>query len=326
MQQLLKDYFKKMVTTWIKSLLKTMSNLAVNGIHIEPTNICTLKCSGCARTKFIERWPQHWKNHSIDIDQLMRFLDIDLQDKKIIVCGCYGDPIYHPEFIELIHRLKSRGAYVSITTNGSYKTTVWWQQLVSLLDNRDTVIFSVDGTPENFFQYRVNADWSSIHDGMQVVAQSPCHSVWKYIPFSYNQQDIDHTEELCDQIGIKTFLVEFSDRFDESNEYLRPDPKFLGKRFESQQRWRQDQNSNVLDPKCTSGQQHYITAEGFYNSCCWLADYRFYYKTIFGKNQNQFDIRSHTISEILQKPATIEFYNSLDLQPGCQFNCPKINS
>ena len=117
----------------------------ITGFHIEPTNICTLKCSGCARTRFIDQWPQHWKNHSLDINELLTFIDINLVGMKITLCGNYGDPIYHPNFIELVTRLKARGAVISMVTNGSYKTQEWWEQLVSNLTSNDTITFSVDG-------------------------------------------------------------------------------------------------------------------------------------------------------------------------------------
>ena len=100
----------------------------IKGFQIEPTNICTLKCSACARTRFIDQWPQHWKNHSIDIDELLKFIDIDLTGKKITLCGNYGDPIYHPDFIKLVIGLKSQGASISIITNGSYKKQEWWEE------------------------------------------------------------------------------------------------------------------------------------------------------------------------------------------------------
>lgn len=294
----------------------------VTGFHIEPTNICTLKCSGCARTRFIEQWPRHWRNHSLDIDQLLNFLDIELTGKKILLCGNYGDPIYHPNFIDLVARLKQRGADLWITTNGSYKTQEWWTELVSNLTSTDLVTFSVDGTPDNFTKYRVNADWQSIRVGMEVVAKSQCNSTWKYIPFAFNQQDIETVEQLSQSIGIKNFRVELSDRFDEQTRELMPDVSLLGSRYLPQVKWKSDQSDLTLTPKCHSGQEHFITADGYYTPCCYLADHRFYYKTPFGKNKKQYDIGQHTLSEILQQPTTVEFYQTLDQQPGCQFNCP----
>ena len=295
----------------------------ITGFHIEPTNICTLECAGCARTRFIDQWPQHWKNHSLDINKLLKFIDIDLTDKRITLCGNYGDPIYHPDFIDLVIGLKSRGAVISITTNGSYKKQQWWEDLVDILSPQDTVIFSVDGLPTNFTQYRVNADWESILVGMQVVSAALCNSVWKYIPFAFNQDNITEANTLSNQIGIKSFQVDLSDRFDEQTESLRPDTTLLGSRYLAQINWKSNNTNSAIDPKCNQGNSHFITADGYYSPCCFLADHRFYYKTPFGKNRSQYDISKHTLSEILQQPQTVEFYQNLDQQPGCQYNCPK---
>jgi organic radical activating enzyme len=295
----------------------------INGLHIEPTNICTLKCSGCARTRFIDQWPQHWKNHSVDVSALMRFLDIELDNKPIYLCGNYGDPIYHPEFIELVTELKNRRARVIITTNGSYKKQSWWYELTQHLDSDDTVIFSVDGTPENFTQYRVNGDWESIKQAMEISVASKCKTVWKYIPFSYNQADILSTEEISSAIGIDEFKVEYSDRFDEQTQHLMPAEQLMGTKWILQTSWKkQTPNTATVNPKCKNGIDHFITADGFYSPCCFIADHRFYYKTMFGKQKKLYNIQEFTLSQILSKPTVIDFYQSLDRQPGCQYNCP----
>ena len=296
---------------------------SIKGFHVEPTNICTLKCSGCARTRFIDQWPQHWKNQNINIDSLLRFLDLDLTNKKITLCGNYGDPIYHPDFVDLVKQLKARGTTLSIVTNGSYKKQNWWQELVSNLDSTDSITFSVDGTPENFTQYRVNADWESIRIGMDVVANSHCDSSWKYIPFAFNQTDIEQTKKLSQSIGIKHFCVDPSDRFDDQTRELIPAAAALiGARYSAQIAIKSNNSASTVDPKCQSGQEHFITAEGYYSPCCFLADHRFYYKTPFGKNKKQYSIDQYTLSQILERSQTIEFYQVLDQQPGCQYSCP----
>jgi organic radical activating enzyme len=295
---------------------------SIKGFHVEPTNICTLKCSGCARTRFIDQWPQHWKNQNINIDSLLRFLDLDLTNKKITLCGNYGDPIYHPDFIELVVQLKARGTTLLIITNGSYKKQNWWQELVSNLDSTDSITFSVDGTPENFTQYRVNADWESIQIGMDVVANSHCDSSWKYIPFAFNQTDIEQVKKLSQTIGIKHFYVDPSDRFDDQTRELIPAAALIGAQYSAQVAWKSNNSKSTVDPKCQSGREHFITAEGYYSPCCFLADHRFYYKTPFGKNKKQYSIDQHTLSQILERPHTIEFYQELDQQPGCQYSCP----
>jgi organic radical activating enzyme len=253
----------------------------------------------------------------------MRFFDFDLTGKKITLCGNYGDPIYHPEFHDLIAKLKQRGCDITINTNGSYQKAEWWQQLTAMLDHKDTITFSVDGTPENFTQYRVNADWPSIEQAMLSCAASPVRTIWKYIVFSYNQQDIETADQLRSSLGLSEFRVSLSDRFDQKTEHLKPTDEFLGSRYNTQQAWKSNQSTTNINPKCANQREHYISAEGYYAPCCFLQDHRFYYKTPFGKNKSSYRISDTTFSQILKQPATVEFYHNLSQQPGCQYNCPQ---
>ena len=253
----------------------------------------------------------------------MRFLDCDLTGKKINLCGNYGDPIYHPEFHDLVGQLKQRGCSIKIDTNGSYRSAEWWQQLVTLFDGTDTVVFSVDGTPENFTNYRINADWPSIERAMRICAQSSARTVWKYIVFSYNQDDIETVDQLRSQLGLTELEIRHSDRFDEQTDHLKPTVEFVGSKYNTQQDWKNNQLSTDVDPRCANQKEHFISAEGYYAPCCYLQDHRFYYKTPFGKNKSAYSIADITLSQILTSPTTVEFYHNLSQQPGCQYNCPQ---
>jgi organic radical activating enzyme len=293
----------------------------ISEFHLEPTNICTLKCPGCARTRFIENWPQHWTNHSINIDQLFKFLDIDLSGKTISLCGNYGDPIYHPEFHHLVERIKQAGASVSIDTNGSYRNREWWTQLADLVDSQDTIKFSIDGLPDNFTNYRINADWESIKLGINIMTKTDCKIIWKFIPFSYNQHNLEEAEKLSIELGMDQFQVVCSDRFDARTQHLLPTVDFLGKKFNAQAQFKNNV-SQTVDPKCNQGQEHFISATGHYVSCCYAADHRFYYKTEFGKNQRSYHISTTTLSQVLAAPSVINFYDTVATHSVCQYNCP----
>lgn len=300
--------------------------IPVEGFHIEPTNICTLKCSGCARTRFINQWPQHWKNHNLEVSELMRFLDIDLNGITINFCGDYGDPIYHPNFIQMVSQIKDRGANVSITTNGSYKKPEWWKELCSILTTTDQIRFSIDGLPDSFTQYRENADWKSIQSGIITCVKSQIRTVWKFIPFEFNQTEIEQARALSQSLGMAEFLLDRSDRYDDQTAHLIPAQELVGARKSAQDQFRQ-QNTVVIEPKCYVGREHFITATGHYAPCCYVADHRFYYKTQFGKNKSGYDIRSYTFSELMAQEKTQEFYQTIESStPGvCQFNCPKVD-
>ena len=293
----------------------------VHGIHLEPTNLCTLKCSGCARTRFINQWPQHWHNHSVDVSDLMQFLDIDLHGLVVTMCGNYGDPIYHPDLLELIKAFKSQGAVLDIITNGSYRKQSWWQELTNELSFDDSVTFSIDGIPENFTQYRVNGDWKTIHDAINVCVESSCKTIWKFIPFSYNENNIQQARQLSMDLGMDQFKVDFSDRFDEVTMHFKPNEDKIAARWNNQQNWKQSIATQQLVPECQNGKMHYVSADGYYMPCCYTGDHRFYYKNEFGKNKRQYAIKDNTLSEILKKSVVGEFYNKLTDHTVCQYNC-----
>jgi MoaA/NifB/PqqE/SkfB family radical SAM enzyme len=297
------------------------------GFHIEPTNICTLKCPECSRTKILERWPQHWKNHVLDIDIVLNFLDIDLNQIPILLCGNYGDPIYHPNFIEFVQKLKQRGAHLQIVTNGSYRKDEWWQELCNTLTKHDVVQFSIDGSPENFTQYRINGDWESIKVAIKVCVESASQTEWKYIPFKYNIDSIDQTKQLATELGIDRFLIKPSNRFnkDTLSHLTVLDQQYLRPSYQSQVMWKEAKAKNFkVDPECFDNTRHFISADGYYSGCCKIYDFNFYYKSHFGKKQNQYNITNTTITKILSNPDTIQFYESIPVNPeyGCQFNCP----
>ena len=293
----------------------------VQGIHLEPTNICTLKCPGCTRTRFINQWPAHWKNHSIDTQALLRFLDIDLSGIRVELCGNYGDPIYHPDLIGLIRGLRDQGAVISIVTNGGHRKQSWWQELVQELSSSDSVTFSIDGIPENFTQYRINGDWKTTKDAIEVCVKASCKTIWSFIPFSYNQNNIEQARQLSQDLGMDQFCINPSSRFDEQTMHFRPSDHLVGAQWHSQQSWKQTITAKQMTPKCHDSRSHFISADGYYMPCCYVGDYRFYYKNEFGKNKKQYSIQDNTLGQLLSRAQVVEFYDTLANQTVCQFNC-----
>lgn len=311
----------------------------LQGLHIEPTNMCTLKCPRCSRTEFIETFkPKDWDNQNLNLDHLKKFLDIDLSGLQIQLNGNYGDPIYYPNLFEMIEFFKSNQSRIILHTNGSYRPVSWWEKLAGMLDKNDVVTFSIDGTPENFTNYRVNADWTSIQQGIDVLVKSQAHIVWKYIVFSFNENHIDEARQLSQQLGMDEFVVNNSDRWRE-NDWLQPTKRatindtiikksgaFDGNRNESLIQWKKFNKRDIdIAPRCkqTNG-MHFISAWGYYMPCCWISDYRFYYKSEFYKNKDLYDISKTTASKLLQNLQN--YYDTLEqIKPEyCTFNCPKL--
>jgi MoaA/NifB/PqqE/SkfB family radical SAM enzyme len=249
-------------------------------------------------------------------------MDVDLTNKKFSLCGNTGDPIYYNELFDLIDWIHQRGAYVHIITNGSYRTENWWKNLAALLLDKDLITFSIDGLPENFTQYRINADWDSIKLGLTTMQHSQATTEWKYIPFSFNEQNIEQARKFSLELGVDQFKIDPSDRWEGETDPFKPTHQ-IGAREQAITLWRKN-NRAIIDPSCKkTHDKHFISADGFYMPCAFVGDYRSYYKSEFYKNKSRYDIHKTTISEILVN--TQEFYDGIEKNAFdyCTFNCPK---
>jgi hypothetical protein len=214
-------------------------------------------------------------------------------------------------------------------TNGSYMKKSWWEELVSLLDDHDEIMFSIDGLPANFTTYRVNADWKSIEVGINVVTASQVKSTWKFIPFRFNQNDLTKVHEIANDYGFTRVMVDPSDRWEDDDAFKPIGQEFIRDNDQSRIHWKKssDRGSDfTLSPKCAGNDRHYINAAGFYSPCCYIGDYHFYYKSEFYKNRKQYDISTHTLVDILGSDDCKNFYSSIESMklPVCTFNCAKI--
>ena len=147
--------------------------------------------------------------------------------------------------------------------------------------------------------------------------------MWKFIPFAYNEQDIDRARGLSQDLGMADFQLDMSDRFDGETMHLRPADDLLGGRIKAHEQMQQGQTPAV-DPRCHTGREHFIAATGHYIPCCYVGDHRFYYKTDFGKNRDRYRVQDTTLTEILSRPTVIDFYQKIPQDPPgvCQFSCP----
>lgn len=176
------------------------------------TSRCMLKCPVCPRVKqFDDR--KFWDTGHIHIPSLIRET-IPGIIKRVNMGGAYGDSIYHPQLLDYIKYLTDVNIAWNMDTNASYVNDAEkWHSIGKLAtENTEgcTLNFSVDGTPDNFTQYRVNGQWSSIEEGMKILGQYPrLQTIWKYIVFRYNSgiEDMKTAYKLACDFKLKEFVL-----------------------------------------------------------------------------------------------------------------------
>lgn len=239
------------------------------------------------------------------------FLDADMlmeNVRRITMCGDVGDPIYCREFIDICRYIKSvnPAIHIFIVTNGSNRSSEWWQSLAQVLDSRDTINFSIDGyddTSNNL--YRVNSDFGSIITGIKTVRQhnSGVFLNWAMIVFRFNQDRINDIVHQAKDLGMDGLQITKSTKF--GSKYggyggdadgLEPRSEFVSAshRYERQTinlSGRQIDNRAYLDhnqhkyieiqqqyreapvvPMCEIGNRGiYVNAEGVVFPCSWVS-------------------------------------------------------
>jgi hypothetical protein len=288
--------------------------LNFTNFELEITNRCNLACPRCARTDFIERFPKAWLNHDLNLDHFKIFIAPVLDQIEIFEFkGTMGDPIFHPKFIEWIKWAKGQNKKVYIHTNGQSGKTFWYK-LVTLLDNKDKVILGIDGLPDNFMTYRVNAHWKNI-EGCASILKGKTTLIWQYIIFKYNQTNIDDAKALSFSMGFDKFDILNSNRWLNDSDWLKPDKAVHTRPSEEQD----------INPQCFNQPTHIVTADGYYMPCCFLIDPQYRYKTPWAKT---FDIKNNTIEDVIKSSISTSFFANLNNQSApsyCRFNCGKCN-
>lgn len=276
--------------------------------HIEPTSKCILECPLCDRTWFYKKFKKR-ELHEIDVDSLVNFFDG--VGYKVSMCGNNGDPIYHSNFHKLCSRLKHIGCELKITTNGSKKSTAWWEKLGKILDKNDSITFSIDGLVDTNQIYRVNSDYGSIINGFKTI-KGKVKTQWKFIVFKHNQHQIHEAETISKQLGFDAFQLEKSDRWWEVS--LMPDEKFVDPAYKHQiEVLKNEKNiTGTMKPKCLINDEPknglYIDSAGNFYPCCWTGLYGWRHKDIFDPRRNKFNIRDKVASEILNHNDVKDFF------------------
>ena len=294
-------------------------------LNIELTSKCALRCSRCARTQ--ERG--QFTPQDLSLETLKKALSPSLLNKlqEVDLSGNYGDPIYHPQFLEIISWFKGFDIPLYIETNGSGKSEEFWQHLSELLGPEDILSFSIDGLEDTNHLYRQGANWPSILTALKTLKNSKGKVFWKFIVFKHNQDQIEEAKELASRLGVKKFKTVHSSLFniDEGQvDPLMPELKFvapsLRKKLEGQEK--APDGKKEIHPKCKEKERHYISAEGIYMPCCWAGHLEtlkdFSYK-------DHFNIHDFSLDEILSSQALKDFeslWNQFESAPKvCQNKC-----
>ena len=188
----------------------------IRELHLEITRRCLLQCPKCPRT--------YTTSYKIDDLSYSNFKELvkTLQPKALNFCGNLGDPIFHKELDKFVKFGFEQGCDFYMSTAGVGKNMKWWESFYNSYSNdKGQILFGLDGLEDTAHKYRVGTDWHNVFDAMKLGASMNKNVIWQWIPFSFNEHQIEEAKELAKEHNIK-FMLRLSSRFDGPDDPMRP--------------------------------------------------------------------------------------------------------
>lgn len=191
------------------------STESLEWIDIELTSFCNIKCKGCFRV-LSDHADKILNKTYLDLDTIKQRFQKDMfPNMKIInFCGSVDEPTSHPEFFDIIKHFSNWNVHINIATNGSIRTTSWWETLAKILPKSHRVTWGIDGSDETSEIYREGSSFKKVKDNFRAFNAAGGQSNWQFIVFEHNAHQLESAKQMAKDEGFKDFKTIISHRDD----------------------------------------------------------------------------------------------------------------
>ncbi len=127
-------------------------------IDVEPTNCCNFSCRFCPTgTHSLKRTKGYMSDEVVDrlVENVAKYKIEGVRFSR------WGEPTFHPKFVEIVKKFKATGTLVHFNNNGSILTD---EQMAELIDaGLDSIKFSFQGATEGTYnEMRHGGDYANL--------------------------------------------------------------------------------------------------------------------------------------------------------------------
>lgn len=193
----------------------------IDEYQIEVTSYCNAACPQC---------PRNLNGYGINPYMPLVHLDKDVIDasftaehcgklRQVFFCGSYGDPIMHPDFLEILRtfRKKNPSLWLYIHTNGGVHNAAYWQEMARILGAHGQIDFGFDGLSDTLHLYRRNVKYNKAIANASAFINAGGRAQWNFIVFKHNQHQVEQIRTLGKSLGFFNVLVRNTGRFFDHN-------------------------------------------------------------------------------------------------------------
>lgn len=131
-------------------------------LYVEITTACNLDCQMCVRRS----WREPIGHMPLALFSNLMEQISQLAAPPTIHLSGYGEPMSHPDFLEIVRRARATGAPVEMTTNGTLLNQKTARRLIDL--ELDRLVVSIDSaTPEQYEDIRVKSSFKQVIENLR---------------------------------------------------------------------------------------------------------------------------------------------------------------
>ncbi len=136
---------------------------SITKLYIEPTTFCNLDCKMCSRKNWIDERIGHM---TMALFHRIMTQIRDMDSIETVFFGGIGEPLFHPDIIEMITAVKALGKRAELITNG---TLLSEQMIDNIIDaGLDQIWVSVDGIDVAMYEdIRKGTDYDTVIGGLE---------------------------------------------------------------------------------------------------------------------------------------------------------------
>jgi MoaA/NifB/PqqE/SkfB family radical SAM enzyme len=189
----------------------------INEYQLEITTYCNAACPQCPRNN-----NGHGVNPRMPLCHLERAVidcafptDLCNRLTQVFFCGSYGDPIMHPDFLNILRDFRSKNPtlWLYFHTNGGAHNVDYWKEIACIMNGYGQIDFGIDGLEDTLHFYRRNVKYSKVIENARAFIDAGGRAQWNFIVFKHNQHQVDTVQKLGRELGFFNVLIRKTGRF-----------------------------------------------------------------------------------------------------------------
>lgn len=185
--------------------------------QLEITSYCNAACPQCPRNENGRGINQRMPLCHLDKTVINQTFTTDLCNSlhQVFFCGSYGDPIMHPDFLEILRdfRKKNPTLWLYFHTNGGVHGPDYWAEIAHIMAGHGQIDFGIDGLENTLHLYRKNVKYNKVIENATAFIQAGGRAQWNFIVFKHNEHQVDRVKELGKELGFFNVLIRKTGRF-----------------------------------------------------------------------------------------------------------------